>query len=407
VVTTSFEFDRFTAENIEDPYGLYEQAREQAPVYYAEAFDVWVVSRYEDVRRVLMDPAHFSSEFLIRTPHAPAPGVQEILAEGHPEVPALLNQDPPDHRRTRDLVSKAFTPRRISALEPRVVAIVDELLDQLEPAGKGDLMAELAAPLPLRVICELIGLPTADAPQLRAWVQQLTVLTSFGADAETQRAAAHESVAFERYLAAAIAARRAQPRDDMLTDLTTVRADGVAPLTDAEIISLLISMVFAGHETTANLIGSTLVLLLRRPDLWKASAGDPQLVAAEVEETLRLDAPVQGMFRRAVEEVTVAGVTIPAGAQVFVLFASANRDEAEFDHPDVFDPARAGKEQHLAFGRGIHFCLGAALARMEAQTAIRMLGNRMPALRLEDGFRVPYQPNLLHRGPSVLPAVWD
>jgi cytochrome P450 len=407
VVTTSFVFDRFTAENIEDPYGLYERAREQSPVYYAEEFGVWVISRYEDVRRVLMDPAHFSSAFQIRTPHVPAPGVLEILAEGHPEVPALLNEDPPDHRRTRDLVSRTFTARRIRALESRVVAIMDELLDALEPAGKGDLMAELAAPLPLRVICELIGLPSEDAPRIRAWIQQLAVLTSFGAEPEAQREAAHASVAFERYLAAAVTARRAQPRDDLLTDLTTVRADGVAPLTDAEIISLLISLVFAGHETTANLIGSALVLLLHRPELWKATAGDPQLVAAAVEETLRIDAPVQGMFRRAVEDVTVAGVTIPAGAQVFALFASANRDAAEFDHPEAFDPAREGKERHLAFGRGIHFCVGAALARMEAQTAIRMLCNRMPALHLDEGFRIPYVPNLMHRGPSVLQAVWD
>ena len=203
-----------------------------------------------------------------------------------------------------------------------------------------------------------------------------------------------------------MADRRAAGRDDLLTDLIRVRADGTAPLADEEIISLLISLVFAGHETTANLIAGALVLLLHRPELWAAAGDDPDLVAAVVEETLRIDAPVQGMFRRAVFDVQVSGVTIPAGTQVFALFAAANRDGAAFDRPDEFDPERPDKDRHLAFGRGIHFCLGAALARMEAQAALSMLRERLPALRLDPDFRVPYVPNLMHRGPHTLPTTW-
>ena len=406
-MTASFTFDRFTADNLADPYPLYRRMREEQPVYYADAFGVWMVTRYDDVRRVLMDPTRFSSAFQIRTPHAPAPGVPEILAEGHPEVPALLNEDPPEHRRTRDLVAKAFSARRIAGLEPRVVATVTELLDAIQARGHTDLVVDLATPLPLRVICELIGLPAGDAPRVRAWTDQLALLTSFGATPEEQRAAAHESVEFERYLAAAIADRRAAGRDDLLSDLIRVRADGAAPLTDAEIISLLISLVFAGHETTANLIASALVLLLHRPELWAAIGDDPDLVPAVVEETLRIDAPVQGMFRRAVFDVQLGGVTIPAGAQVFALFAAANRDDAVFEKPDEFDPGRPSKDRHLAFGRGIHFCLGAALARMESQTALRMLRERLPGLHLDPGFTIPYVPNLMHRGPRSLPATWS
>jgi cytochrome P450 len=406
LVTASFTFDRFSAENLADPYGLYRRAREEKPVFYAEAFDVWVVSRYDDVRRVLMDPTRFSSAFQIRTPHTPAPGVAEILAKGHPELPALLNEDPPEHRRTRDLVAKTFTPRRIAMLEPRITAIVGELLDAMEPRGQTDLVADLATPLPLRVICELIGLPAGDAPRVRDWTGQLAVLTSFGASPQEQRAAAHASVEFERYLAGAVADRRSQGRDDLLTDLIQVRADGAAPLTDLEIISLLITLVFAGHETTANLIAGALVLLLHRPELWAAVGEDPDLVAAVVEETLRIDAPVQGMFRRAVFDVQISGVAIPAGAQVFVLFASANRDDAVFEKPDDFDPGRPGMDRHLAFGRGIHFCLGAPLARMEAQTALRLLRGRLPGLVLDPDFAIPYVPNLMHRGPKTLPASW-
>ncbi|HEV7657343.1 MAG TPA: cytochrome P450 [Mycobacteriales bacterium] len=406
-MATNFIFDRFSAASTEDPYGLYAQAREEAPVWFAEAYGVWIVSRYADVRRVLLDPDRFSSAFEIRTPHRPGPGVLDILATGHREVPALLNEDPPAHRRTRDLVAQTFGPRRIEALEPRVTEIVTELLDRLEPGQKGDLVTGLAAPLPLLVICELIGLPADDAPRLRAWTQELAALTSFGVGPERQRAAAHASVDFERYLAAAITDRRAAPRDDLLSDLIAVRADGLAPLTDPELISLLISLVFAGHETTANLIGTALVLLLRRPELWEEIGADPDLVTAVVEETLRMDAPVQGMFRRAVTDVELGGTTIPAGAQVFVLFAAANRDPAEFAEPDEFRPGRDRVERHLAFGRGIHFCLGAVLARTEARAAILLLRERLPGLRLEEGFRVPYVPHLLHRGPSTLPAVWD
>ena len=405
-MTAAFAFDRFAAENLADPYPLFRRLREEQPVYHAEEFGVWVVSRYEDVRRVLMDPTRFSSAFQIRTPHLPAPGVPEILAEGHPEVPALLNEDPPAHRRTRDLVAKTFSARRITGLRPRVTAIVAELLDAIEPHGRADLVAELATPLPLRVICELIGFPAPDAPRVGAWTEQLALLTSYGATGDQQRAAARESVEFERYLAAAVADRRTAGRDDLLTDLIRVRADGAAPLTDAEIISLLVTLVFAGHETTANLIASALVWLLHRPELWAATGDDPELVAAAVEETLRIDAPVQGMYRRAVFDVQISGVTIPAGAQVFALFAAANRDETVFERPDEFDPARRDEERHLAFGRGIHFCLGAALARMEAQIALRMLRERMPGLRLDPGFRLPYLPNLMHRGPHTLPTTW-
>ncbi len=405
-MAAGFVFDRFSDENVADPYPLYRRAREQAPVHYAEAFGVWVVSRYEDVRRVVMDPMRFSSAFRIRTPSLPAPGVPEILAQGHPEVPALINEDPPLHRRTRDVVARAFSPERVTALAPRVPGFVDELVDAVATRRRADLMAELATPLPLRVICELIGLPAGDLPRIRVGVEQLAVLTSAHAGPEEQRSAARASVAFERYLAAEIADRRRTGRGDLLTDLVTTPADDGAPLAEAELVSLLISLIFAGQETTAHLIGSALVLSLHRPELWTALDGDPELVAAVVEETLRYDGPVQGVFRRAVFDVQVGGVTIPAGARVFAAFGSADRDDDVFDDPDEFAPSRPEREPHLAFGRGIHFCLGAALARIQAQAAVRVLRRRIPALCLDPRVRIPYRPDLLHRGPAALPATW-
>lgn len=404
-MATGFAFDRFTDDNVADPYPLYRRAREQAPVHFAAEFGVWVISRYEDVRRVLMDPMRFSSAFRIRTPSLPAPGVREILAQGHPEVPVLINEDPPLHRRTRDVVAAAFSPERVTALAPRVSGFVDELVDGFAARRRADLMAELATPLPLRVLCELIGLPGDDLPRIRVWTEQLGTLVSMHAGPQEQRAAARASVGFERYLAAEIGARRDGGRDDLLTELVTTPA-GDAPLTEAELVSLLISLIAAGQETTADLIGSALVLLLHRPRLWDALDGDPDLVSTVVEETLRYDGPVQGVFRRAVFDVQVGGVLIPAGARVFAAFGSADRDGTVFEDPDEFAPGRAGREPHLAFGRGIHFCLGAALARIQAQSAVRVLRRRIPTLRLDPGLTIPYRPDLLHRGPTALPATW-
>lgn len=241
-----------------------------------------------------MEPMRFSSAFRIRTPFVPAAGVREILAQGHPEVPALINEDPPVHRRTRDQVARAFSRERVAALSPRVTGFAEELVDGFAGRGRADLVAELATPLPLRVICALIGLPAGDVPRVRAWGEQQAVLLSVRAGPEEQRAAARASVAFEQYLAAETAARREDPRDDLLTDLAAAPADGGAPFTEAELVSLRISLIFVGQRTTANLIGSTLVLLLHRPRLWAALHSDPELAGSVVGETLRYDGPVQG-----------------------------------------------------------------------------------------------------------------
>jgi cytochrome P450 len=404
----TFVFDRFAGSHVDDPYPLYRRARDQAPVFYAEAFGVWVVTRHSDVRTVLTDVERFSSAFGIRTPLIAADGVREILAQGYPEVPALLNEDPPAHTRTRALVAAAFSPRRTRQLAPRVQQLTDALIDGFAADGRADLVPRFALPLPLQVICELIGIPPADAGQVRAWTEELKTLTSFEVTPDRQRAAAHQSVAFERYLAALVAARRAEPRDDLLTDLVTAGdpADAGARFATTELVSLLLTLIFGGHETTANLIGGALLQLLGRPGLVAAVAADPARADPVIEETLRADPPVQGSFRRVVAETELSGVRLPAGAQVFAVIGSANRDPAVAADPDAFDPSRARPDRHLAFGRGIHFCIGAALARLQTHTAIATLVRRLPGIRLATGFPPPYPANLLHRGPTRLDAVW-
>jgi cytochrome P450 len=382
-------FDRFTPEHLSDPYGLYDRVRDRGP-FHDPALGLWLVARYDDVRTVLADAERFSSAFDIRTPPAPPPEVAAVLATGHPEVRILLNQDPPDHTAVRALVAGAFSPRRVRTLTPVVQELTDELVDGFAGAGRADLAAALAWPLPLLVTCRLLGLPVEDAPRIRRWVDALTELNSYGTPLDAQLAAAHESVAFETYVAAAIADRRAAPRDDLISELVTA-------LPEPELVSLVITLVFAGHETTANLIANTLLAVL--------PATGPVDAEAAVEETLRHDPPVQGTYRRAVVDADVGGTVIPAGATVFALIGAANRDPAAYPEPAVFRPDRTGPA-HLGLGRGVHFCLGAPVARMEARTAVGTALARLPGLRLT-GDPLPYLPNLMHRGPRRLDAVWD
>lgn len=390
-------FDRFSPGAVADPYLLYDRVRETGP-FLDDDLGMWIVGRYEDVRVVLADHERFSSDFNIRSPQWPPPEVAAVLATGYPEVHVLLNQDPPDHTTRRAIITSAFSPRRVRELTPTVHRLATELIDRFAGAGRADLVGALAWPLPLSITCELLGLPVADAGRIRAWIDVVTELTSYGTTPQRLVEVARESVEFERYLAAFAADRRADPRGDLSSELI---AGG---LSDLEMVSLLVNMIFAGHETTSNLIGNTLLALLDAGPI-RTRPGDQEIDAA-VEETMRQDPPVQGMFRRARADVELGGVTVPAGSMIFALIGAANRDPDAFADPDGFDPGRSGRP-HLGFGRGVHFCVGAQLARMEAREVIRTVLTRLPGLRLAPGFTPPYQPNLMHRGPRRLEVVWD
>lgn len=327
----------------------------------------------------------------------PYPGVPEVLATGHPEVTVLLNEDPPDHAAARAAVVGAFTPRRVRELTPRVRQLAADLLAGFSAGDSAELMAAYVMPLPLYVVCELLGLPLADAPRVRAWIEELSVFNDLTATPERQLAAAHSSVDFERHLAAFLDGHTGD-------DLTSALRDSGAFDTE-QLISLLITLIFGGHETTANLIGNTLLQLLPRAGHrreWTDPGGE---VAAAVEETLRHDPPVQGMYRRVLADTDLGGARVPAGAQVFALIGAANRDGTVFAEPDRWDPHRDAPK-HLAFGQGVHYCLGAQLAKMEAKVAITTLVEGLPGLALAPGFTGDYLPNLMHRGPARLPVRW-
>ncbi|GAB3204892.1 cytochrome P450 family protein [Marinactinospora thermotolerans] len=377
-------------ELISDPYGGYARLREQAPVIrgrYLDGSPIWFVTRFDDVRAVLSDP-----RFLNNADAAPGDaakggraGVMRMMGlDGELSsllLGSILETDPPDHTRLRKLVSRTFTVRRVGELRPRVEAITEELLDRLpDTADNGvvDLIEHLAYPLPITVICELVGIPEPDRPLWRDWGRSLLSVDPATFPA-TVRAVAD-------YIHGLIAARRAAPSDDLLSGLIRTHDEDGDRLTDHEMVSLVLTLVFAGHETTAHLIGNGVAALLTHPDQLALLRADPDLTPRAVNELMRWCGPVQATrLRYAAEDLELAGTAIRAGDAVQVVLVSANRDPRRFPDPDRLDITRdpgGPGESHIGFGHGAHYCLGAALARQEADVALRALLGRFPGLAL-------------------------
>ncbi|MFC4852085.1 cytochrome P450 family protein [Actinophytocola glycyrrhizae] len=392
---------RLDEDFIQDPYSLYRRLRADAPVHEAvmpRGLTVWVVSRYADAREALANPMlhkdmRHAKDLFERHSAAGADGrlFDQDLASH------MLNSDPPDHTRLRTLVAKAFTMRRVELLRPRVEEITEELLADLAGRDRADLVDAFAFPLPVTVISELLGVPPANRDEFRDWS---TTMLSAG-EAESVAAAGQEMAA---YLHQLIAAKRADPADDMLSALIHVR-DGGDGLTEAELVSMAFLLLIAGHETTVNLIANGVLALLRDPAQLAALRADPALLPGAVEEFLRYDGPVNhATLRYTTEPVEIGGTRIPAGEFVLVSLSSANRDDDRFTGADRLDVTRAAGG-HLAFGHGIHFCLGAPLARLEGQIAIGGLLARFPDLALDiDPAELRWRNTTLLRGLESLPV---
>lgn len=407
MITEPCTFNPLLSPHLENPYPLYARVRREAPLFFSPVFSAWVVTRYADVRAILHDPRRFSSAASFRTPVAPTPEVLEVLASLPPEVPFVVNEDPPAHRRTRALVSKAFLPRQVAPLEARIRTIAHELIDRMLEADSADLVRQYTQPLPLRVLLEFLGIPVEDAAFIKQWCNDHMLLSVPGIGAAQQLRSAQTEVAFSRYTEALIVARQRQPRADGLSALIHTPAEGERPLDAAELQALVQLLLFAGHETTTNLLSNTCYALLRDPDLWRALRDDPPLSARVLEEGLRYDGPVLGMFRTTTEEVTFHDVTLPAGARVFIAFGAANRDERVFTDPERFDPWRPDADQHLGFGHGLHHCLGASFVRLQGRIALEVLVQRLPDMRLAPAQPITYLPSLLNRALQHLQVRWS
>ncbi|MFJ8196855.1 cytochrome P450 [Streptomyces sp. NPDC096152] len=361
-----------------DPFPFYRQLREEGPVrraVIAGGLEAWLVTRYEDNLAALSDP-RLSSD--VR--EASDTRLLERLPATDREsmMRTMLRCDPPDHTRLRRLVSKAFTARRVGELRPRIQEITDGLLDAILPAGRADLVESFALQLPVTVIGELLGVPVADRHAFHRWTTEMLVQ---GAEPPDPARIEHAWRQMRSYLTALLGTKRGRPQDDLLSALITAR-DEEHRLDEEELIAMSFLLLVAGYVTTVNLIGNALVALLAHPDQLRRLRDDPGLLPGAVEEFLRYDGPVNpGIARFAREDVTIGGVTIPRGATVLVASAIADRDPAQFPDPDRLDITRESNA-HLAFGHGVHYCLGAPLARLEGQIAIGTALRRLPGLRL-------------------------
>jgi cytochrome P450 len=387
-----------------NPYPAYAELRSRAPVHRVELPDgrgVWLITRYDDVLAVLKDARFVKDWRKALTPEQlaqvpPIPPVLEPLSRN------MLDTDPPDHDRLRALVSRAFTPRLIERLRPRVQTIADGLLDEVQDRGEMDLIDDYAFPLPITVIAELLGVPAEDRNSFRKWSD--AAVSGNTTQEYVEKVLIPHMTAFTDYLHALFEEKRKNPKDDLVSAL--VRAEEAGDkLSEDELLGMVFLLLVAGHETTVNLIGNGVLALLRHPDQLRKLRGDPSLIKPAVEELLRYDGPVETSTERfAREDVEIDGTVIPRGEMVLVVLASADRDPARFSDPDTLDITRADN-RHLAFGKGIHHCLGAPLARMEGQIAISTLLDRMPDLRLKGSpGSLSWRPGLVLRGLRGLPV---
>ncbi len=403
--TQPIEWGGWGPEIRDDPFPLFAEMRSSCPVRevrLADGHDAWLVLGYDEARSALNDP-RMSKDMVAALDTDP-----DVVAEGLPGPTLsrhMMNADPPDHSRLRKLVARAFVPSRVAALEPAITRIANDLLDELEDSGSGgvvDLVKGYAQPMPFGVISELLGVPPADRADLHGWFQ--TLLSPWVGDPPPECVAASDSIV--AYLGELVAAKRRSPGDDLVTVLVSA-SDDDDRLSHQELLSSLFQLIVAGHDTTTSLIGNSVVALLDHPDQLAALVADPSLLPAAVEEMLRFCAPVpHATFRMTTETVELGDTAIPGGRQVLVCLGAANRDPTRWADPDTLDVQRQSK-QHLGFGHGIHFCLGAPLARLEARVALGTLLGRFPELRLavpRTDLEWSHGDGLVLRGLAALPV---
>jgi cholest-4-en-3-one 26-monooxygenase len=372
----------------DDPHEVWSWMRREAPVYYDEAAAVWGITKYDDVLAVEKDPATFSSH------RAPRPHGMHL--------PMMISMDDPEHRQRRGLVNRGFTPRRIAEMEPTVAALCERILDRVCQNGACDFVWDVAAPLPLMVIADLLGFELEAHDDLLRWSDDLMRATTANPTPEQAHAGFEAMTGFREFQLRVIAQRRAEPRDDLISKLCRAEIDGER-LDDESIVNEALLILIGGDETTRHVISGGVLALLEEPDQLAGLVAEPDRVPVAVEELLRWVSPIKNMARTVTRDVELRGRLLRTGDQVMLFYPSANRDDEVFTKPDVLD-VRRDPNPHLAFGFGTHFCLGAALARVELRVMLRALLARLPDLALADAESLEYRPSNFVSGLESMPV---
>ena len=400
--TASAQFDPFDPKYLADPYPVLSAVREETPVFHAPALDMWVVTRYADIEAVFGDPATFSAANA-QDPIIPlSEAARAELGGDFPPPKTMSNCDPPKHARIRRVNMRTFSARRTAVLEPRVRAAATGMVDRMLARPRFDVVAELTYPLPAFMIFTLIGFPESDFEQIKSWCGERMAFSWGRPGPEEQVRIARDIYAYWGYCKEFMAERLARPQDDLASDLLRIHREDPEQLSVLEATAIVYGLSFAGHETTTNLTTNAVRRLLEHHDQWQALCADSGLIPNAVEEVLRFDTSVVAWRRITTRAVSIGGVDVPAGAKLMLLLASANRDPARFPDPDAFDVTRTDAVHHLSLGRGIHFCLGAPLARMELRTVLGLLTARAPDLELVPGQTLSFPANISFRGPREL-----
>ena len=397
------DFDPLSTAFLADPFAVLRSLPGDTQVFYAPSIDYYVVTRYADIEAVFLDPETYSAA-TAQLPLAQLvpEAVQILLGGGHTPQPSMVSLDPPAHTRLRSPTARAFTPRRIAQMEPKIRRTVDQLLDAIDAAAPFDLVSALAFPLPATIIFSFVGIPERDWPRLKEWCGHRAAL-AWGRPAPAEQVHhATNMAAYRGYLRELVASKVTARDDDFARALLAIHDEDPDALTHEEISSILYSLTFAGHETTTYLIGNVVRRLLEDPARWESVVADPNLIPDAVLETLRYDPSVPVWRRVTKRPVTLGGIDLPQGAKLFLWLAASGRDASVFPDPETFDLERANAAKTLAFGKGIHYCLGAALGKLEAELALEGLTRRFARLRLVDGQRLSFHANISFRGPQAL-----
>ena len=386
-----------SGEFLDDPYPLLRQLRKEEPVYWSESIGGWIVTRYDDIVPTFKDVAHFTNfgRFAKTVEHLPPDARQKLEPfESHYRRKNLLQSDPPDHTRLRGLVVKAFNATTIESMRPMIGKVVNEIIDLIEPRGRTDVIRDLAFPLPFSVLGSIMGVPNTDQESVKFWADELLAFQGVNRPPEEVLLRSQAGLlAMRSYLTDLVNAKRRRPTNDLISQLVAVEAEG-ARLTEQELVSTCVMMLGAGHETTTSLIGNGLYLMLSHPQQWQKLRQNPSLLNSAIEEMLRYESPVARQPRLIKGDLELGGKKMLDGQVAFQMLNAANRDPDYFNVPDTFDIERQNNK-HIAFGMGIHFCLGAGLARTEAQEVFKAVMERLPNIQL-----VSDKPNWDHHKPN-------